>query len=146
MQLAHVPQTSMPADVAATRDTYDAVQPARLFAIAKVRLHSAIDALYRDGSPHAPSALSTGFALQQVDTAVGALRGINVPTSSFQHRRRASTAIDHAQRGAELLRTYQDDVQAMGDDPFLRESLPIETLAALDRGMGLLDQALLRID
>ncbi len=132
-----------PSDVNAADDV---VQPNRLFAIARVRLESAVDTMYRSGNVFAPNALATSFAIGQVNTAITALRGVNVPSSSFAQRRRASAAIDSAADGVRLLMTYRHDVQPLGDDPFRLDSLPTETRSALDRALELLDEAVGQIN
>lgn len=117
----------------------DAVGPSRLFSVAEVRLRSAADAI-RPESEFAPSVTWASHAISQAKAGINALRSILVPGTSFDVRRRASTAIDFAEAGTAALRRYHDGMLKYGGDPVRMTSLG-ELRWSLDRAVRAFDIA-----
>jgi hypothetical protein len=117
----------------------DAVSPGRLFALARLRLQGAAATVRPDMAAEAPSALAASVAIRQAESGISSLRSILVPTTSFELRRRASVAIDHAEFGAQLLLAYRDLMLPFGD-----QTLPLATIP--ERARALLGDAIDQLD
>lgn len=124
----------------------DVVSPSRLFAVARVRFDGAMSQLrHGEADVIAPTSLAASLAITNVEAGISALRSVLVPSTSAQQRLQASTALDYATRGAELLRMYDAAVRPLGDDPFAFSDLPANTVIALERGISYLQLASTRL-
>lgn len=101
----------------------DVVAPGRLFAVARLRLQGAASTIRTDASGEAPTSLAASIAINQANSGINTLRSILVPTTSFDQRRRAAVAIDHAEQGLRALRSYREAMLEFGD-----QAKPIDAL------------------
>ncbi len=115
-------------------DAKDLVSPSRLFELAAIRFEAAIATSQIGGPNTSPSAIVTVMALQQVQSGLNSLQSINVPSTAWDVRNRATRSIDQARQSVDLLRRYHASVASLGDGAHRNDMLPRETIALLEAG------------
>jgi hypothetical protein len=102
----------------------DVVAPARLFEIARIRFDGARNTLRQPGLLRAPTALAAVITIGQISSGINALDSVLVPSTGFELRRRAASAIDRARESVALLRAYHEVVIPFGDTSRPTSALP----------------------
>lgn len=126
--------TPISMNAASPLDVFDLVSPSRLFEMAASRFEAALATSTIGGPGTSPSAIVAVMASQQVRAGINTLQSIIVPSTPFEVRTRATRAIDHARRAVELLGQYHASVVGRGDGAHRNETLPPQTVRALEAG------------
>jgi hypothetical protein len=124
--------TPTPLGTVGTLDTNDVVSPTRLLELARDRFELSLASLGMRGRGNAPSGHVTVLALNQVEAGVRSLRSVLVPTSTFELRARAASAIDQAKVATDLLRDYLFETVEFGERPPKLAELSTVARLALD--------------
>jgi hypothetical protein len=106
--------------------------PSQLFDYARNRFAVSLSTLQVGGRGIAPSVHVTTLAMQQMDAGVRLLKSSLVPSTPFEMRARAASAIDQVAEVTSLLQRYRTSVVPFEDRSPRRTELQPSALLWLD--------------